>query len=332
MRRLACALALAVLASAHAVPSAAYLHRRAGMGIVRAVPLAALRTTTKARTLELSGTIIGTCGAGDTATLILKGADDDEQGIEAKTPPDWLTPSSTPVRLLVRAERGADGRVTVTLIDAAPEMDVLPAEEAYWRALAAKRHAAEAKAPRSLASRGANVARGPIYGAIGRPARAKRTILPLWRVAPVYAAFIRGRNPRLSPDKAMGIANDLIRFCNGYGIDARLVVAILIVESGFDPNAVSHSGAVGLGQLMPETARWMGIRDSYDTTQNLFAMVKLLHTHSLQFGRSADDPVVLAAYNAGEGAVRRHGGVPPYRETQAYVRRVTAIFHQLCRA
>ncbi|RYG23281.1 lytic transglycosylase domain-containing protein [bacterium] len=153
------------------------------------------------------------------------------------------------------------------------------------------------------------------------------------QATPRYAAFILGRNPRLGQDTALRIADAVVNYSLRYRVDARLVMAMLIVESDFDPNAVSRAGAQGLGQLMPGTARWMGVRNSFDVTDNLYGMVKLLRTHMNQF-RTADgsDPLVLAAYNAGDGAVRRHGGVPPYRETQAYIRRVVAIYQKLCGA
>lgn len=326
MRRLAPLLILAIAAAACA-DSGGYLRMRAQRGIFQAASPAALRETAKPRVLELAGKPVGTCQAGDTTVLILQMPNGDTQEIEAKAMPDWLAMTSDPVRALVRSER-INGSLRVTLLAAAPEIDVLPAEEAYWRALAQKRRIAKPVASRSAAPRG--VPGNPIYGAIGRRSYSRaRSVVPTSGVLPLYAAFIQGQNPRLPSGKADEIARDLVRFSLGYGVDARLVLAILMVESGFDPNAVSHSGAVGLGQLMPATARWMGVRNAYDTTENLYGMIKLLNTHSRQFGRDPWDPIVLAAYNAGEGAVRRHGGVPPYRETQAYVLRVTRYFHAL---
>ena len=321
MRRLAPFLLLALVAVAHA-DSAAYLKLRRAKGIVQAVGVGVLRATKAAKVVEISGVPVGTCQTEDSTLLILRLEDGVEQEVEAKTLPEWLATTSDPVRLIVRCSREG-GPLKVALLDGAPELDVLPVEEAYWRGIAQK---AKPKTPvrtaRPVASR-SNVLRGPI----GRSRRA--VAVPPSKVAAIYAAFIKGQNPRLTNAKALDIANDVIRFSLGYGVDARLVMAILMVESGFDPNAVSHSGAVGLGQLMPGTAKWMGVQNSYDTTQNLYGMIKLLNTHSRQFNRSPDDPLVLAAYNAGEGAVRRHGGVPPYRETQAYVKRVTAYYQAL---
>ena len=103
------------------------------------------------------------------------------------------------------------------------------------------------------------------------------------------------------------------------GVSASLIRAVARVESGFDPTVVSPKGAQGLMQLMPETAARYGVTDPFDPSQNLRAGA--LHLRSLM-GEFADLSLVLAAYNAGSGAVRRHGGVPSYPETRDYVRRV----------
>lgn len=329
MRRLVPFLVLG-LATLSFGDSVAYLKLRAQHGITQAVGTAALRNVSiKPRVLELQGKIVGTCQATGTTTLIFQRSDGETQEIEAKSPPEWLGETGADVRLLIRcirAEKG--GSLRSVLLAAAPELDVLPAEEAYWRHKAEISRRASVNKP--VASR-SGMGRSNLRGAIGRaPAPSSRDwVLPADEVTPRYAAFIRGRNPRLSSDEAMRIAQAIVGFSIRYRVDARLVMAMVIVESDFDPNAVSRAGAVGLGQLMPGTAQWMGVRNSYDTTDNLYGMVKLLRTHLNQYN---DLALTLAAYNAGGGAVRRHGGVPPYRETQAYVRRVTDIYRQLCGA
>ncbi len=105
-----------------------------------------------------------------------------------------------------------------------------------------------------------------------------------------------------------------------HGLDPRLVLAVVSVESGFRPQAVSPKGAQGLMQLMPTTASALGVGDAFDPEQNLEGGVR--HLGSLLSLYDGDVRRALAAYNAGEGAVARHNGVPPYAETQAYVRRV----------
>lgn len=109
-----------------------------------------------------------------------------------------------------------------------------------------------------------------------------------------------------------------------YGIDPILVKAVMHVESAFDPNARSHKGARGLMQLMPQTARRYGVRDINDPRQNIQAAVLYLRDLMRQFNQNTR--LVLAAYNAGEGAVRRYQGVPPFGETQDYIRRVLQYY------
>jgi len=99
-----------------------------------------------------------------------------------------------------------------------------------------------------------------------------------------------------------------------------LVAAVVQQESKFIPTARSGVGAIGLMQLVPRTGRWMGARDLTNPSQNIMAGAKYLKYLTEQF--HGDQQMVIAAYNAGEGAVRRFGGIPPYRETRNYVQRV----------
>ena len=105
-----------------------------------------------------------------------------------------------------------------------------------------------------------------------------------------------------------------------YSLDPALVQAVVAVESGFRPDAVSPKGAQGLMQLMPATARYLGVKDSLDPIDNLDGGARYLRGLIERY--NGDVKRALAAYNAGEGAVARHGGVPPYPETLAYVRKV----------
>jgi cell wall-associated NlpC family hydrolase len=104
-----------------------------------------------------------------------------------------------------------------------------------------------------------------------------------------------------------------------YGLPVRLLTAVASVESGFDPTAVSSAGAQGLMQLMPATAASLGV-DPFDPSQAIDAAARLLSSYLQAFGGSL--PEALAAYNAGAGAVEQYGGVPPFPQTQAYVRAV----------
>jgi soluble lytic murein transglycosylase-like protein len=107
---------------------------------------------------------------------------------------------------------------------------------------------------------------------------------------------------------------------NLYGVDEAVVRAIIHAESAFRPNATSHAGAQGLMQLIPSTARRFGVADAYDPKQNIAGGVQYLAWLMKRF--NSDLTLVAAGYNAGEGAVQKYGGVPPYAETQRYVQRV----------
>jgi soluble lytic murein transglycosylase-like protein len=111
-----------------------------------------------------------------------------------------------------------------------------------------------------------------------------------------------------------------------YGIDPALLRGLIRQESNFDPNARSGAGAVGLSQLMPGTAASLGVTNPLDPAQSIDAGARYLRQQLDAFG--GDVQKALAAYNAGPGAVKRYGGVPPYGETQNYVRQVMAYADQ----
>lgn len=115
----------------------------------------------------------------------------------------------------------------------------------------------------------------------------------------------------------------LVRKSIEYGVDARLVAALISKESGGNQNAISPAGAIGIGQLMPETARELGV-DPYDKLQNIDGTIRYLAQMLQRFG--GDVSKALAAYNAGAGAVEYYGGVPPYSQTQAYVNNVLSTY------
>jgi soluble lytic murein transglycosylase-like protein len=105
-----------------------------------------------------------------------------------------------------------------------------------------------------------------------------------------------------------------------YGVPAKLIHSIIKVESDYDPRAVSKKGAMGLMQLMPPTARQYGVRDVFDPRENIKGGVRYLK--DLMELYEANTDLVLAAYNAGQSAVAKYGGIPPYRETIDYIDKV----------
>ena len=109
-----------------------------------------------------------------------------------------------------------------------------------------------------------------------------------------------------------------------YGVDTRLVEAIVQTESAGNPTAISPKGARGLMQLMPERAAELGVRDPFDPHQNVDGGVRHMRDLLQRFG--GDVALALAAYNAGEAAVRSYGGIPPFAETREYVRRVRTMY------
>jgi soluble lytic murein transglycosylase-like protein len=125
---------------------------------------------------------------------------------------------------------------------------------------------------------------------------------------------------------AGGLATEIERSAARHGVDPRLVEAVVRVESGGNPTAVSPKGARGLMQLMPARAAALGVRDAFDPAANLDGGVR--HLRDLLARYRGNVRLALAAYNAGEDAVRLHGGVPPFPETREYVRKVLALYAQ----
>ncbi len=126
--------------------------------------------------------------------------------------------------------------------------------------------------------------------------------------------------PATEADPDVDLDTYIKRVAARYDVPADLVAAVIDTESSKNPRAVSRRGARGLMQLMPKTAARLGVDDPFDPRANIEAGVKHLRAMIDIFGNNL--PLVLAAYNAGEVAVIKHRGVPPYRETRAYVKRI----------
>lgn len=124
--------------------------------------------------------------------------------------------------------------------------------------------------------------------------------------------------------KAAKFDKKIQQFADKYNVDRLLVKAVIAQESCFRNHAVSHAGAAGLMQLMPETARWLGVEEVHNPTQNLKAGIRYLSQLKRRF---KTNELVLAAYNAGPGNVDRYNGIPPFSETRHYVKKVMHNYH-----
>ena len=121
------------------------------------------------------------------------------------------------------------------------------------------------------------------------------------------------------------IENLIEKYAKKNNLDKDFVKAVIKQESGFKTNAKSHCGAMGLMQLMPGTALGLGVDNAYDAEQNIMGGTKYLKNLLSQY--NGDKNLALAAYNAGPGAVKKYGGIPPYTETQNYVKNVIANYN-----
>ncbi|HID67234.1 MAG TPA: lytic transglycosylase domain-containing protein [Roseibacterium sp.] len=150
----------------------------------------------------------------------------------------------------------------------------------------------------------------------------------------IRIAAVAPRAPVPRPDILSAIEETALRYAGHSGLRAAKITvtdwlnlyrANIEIESAYNPRAVSHAGAIGLGQLMPDTARALGV-DPNNWRQNLDGSARYLAMMLAEFG---DVQLALAAYNAGPDAVREYSGIPPFQETQTHVQRVLAVFTRL---
>jgi hypothetical protein len=152
------------------------------------------------------------------------------------------------------------------------------------------------------------------------------------QVVGIWADWVRSINSKLTVEQADLVVRWTLYHCAVNEVDHRLMFAVMRWESSFNPRCVSHAGAMGLTQLMPCNVEDFRVRDPFDIAENIRGGVEHLAEFLRKYaGRSNYERTVLslACYNAGPNAVKKHGGVPPYRETQDYVRKVPKLFADL---
>src|SRR5881394_167649 len=212
---------------------------------------------------------------------------------------------------------------TTTVVESIPVSDSNPTALVYW---SHKEHRWKPVPPASKASmRAARNAAAEVRNLMAQ--RQASSVTPPqsrnYRTVPTSAGLAASR--QLVPTLGSTTVESAIdAAAKRHNVDANLVRAIIQVESNFNPRAVSNKGALGLMQLMPKTAKSLKVSNAYDPQQNVDAGVRHLKTLLNNFG--GDIALSLAAYNAGETAVRHHRGVPPYSETRDYVKRITALY------
>ena len=303
------------------------------------------------KALEGTATVSGQVISDGQRTILLNIADN---SISVTLPAslqkaDWIDSGCT-LRVLLSVETPGPRIESngLRLIAAAPEYDVAQSERAAiagWtrRVSSTSRSVSYDRAPEAVAGVGAE----PViryYGARPTPAPMEgRPIAALTdRALSIYGPYraaIRTRNPRLSETDLDKIATSILYYSDLNQVDPRLIMAMVIAESGFNIYSTSRTGAKGLGQLMPSTAAGMGVTDAYDPIQNIQAAVRILRGNLDKYGGAPPNAgiiplkqlrLTMAAYNAGPGAVRKYHGVPPYRETQRYVAKVGSLYQQMC--
>lgn len=268
---------------------------------------------------DIAGSLTGTIGSGAELGAVIIG---DGQSHIVNFGTTSMPPLGANIRVLARLGETPSGKSQLTLIAWAFGSDVArAATKAQTAPPSATRQSSSAGRSR-LASRGGT----PVSRAIA------------FKYFDDFARYIKGINPRLSESDVRDITTVLLNTSAECDVDPRLAMAVVLAESGFNPNATSRKGAMGLGQLMPGTARGMGVTDPYDPGQNLDASIRLIRSGLNKYSGNKEWKdlnwghlrLALAAYNAGSGAVKKYGGIPPFRETQNYIAKVSSYYKQLC--
>lgn len=304
------------------------------------------------KVMELRGTVGGVVETGDGVSVMLNMADGKALTLEVpKAEMATVQKYSVPtLRVLVKVGEGFSNVPPLQVLAVAHDSLVGSMEAQEAAKETARRRAAEQQRRAYVSYRSSRSAVAPPYrgGSVSPQWGGTVSNLVAYYQARLgdrtrdlfsaYLEFIGGTNRRLRPEEAASITYHLLHFADRNNIDPRLVVAMIIAESSFNPNATSRTGAAGLGQLMPRTAASLGVNNPYDHVQNLDGSIRYLRSRldtfadkALPGGGLSFEQIALAfaAYNAGAGAVKKYHGIPPYRETQAYVKRIISLYRYL---
>ena len=250
---------------------------------------------------------------------------------DSRAPRPAVAPAA-PVAAAAPREAPATGAVPVGMMGAATAVASTTAAVIASPAVAPALAPAAAPKPQNKAGR---VVSGQVYSYMQdgvrhyTSARPSRQVASLEQVRTIRYSFIErcfacGTNPGVNFGSVRlnttAFQSEIAAAARQYGVEEAIVRAIIHAESAYNPTALSRAGAQGLMQLMPPTAARFGVTDSYDAAQNIRGGVQYLSWLLKRF--NGDLTLAAAGYNAGEGAVDRHGGVPPYSETRYYVQRV----------
>ena len=287
-------------------------------------------STYQGRIIELRGTLSG-ISRGSDHTFFIIDSDDGCFVISADDLPD-LTSGS---KICILAEVGPNSVMSLSdlkLTALAYKSEVDERERKAVEAELAKQATQKAAQKKLEEQKSTRLKRGE-----NPPSRSNAVAIPA-DLVPIYKNAIKSYNSKLTDAEATAIAQSILGFSVKYQIDPRLVVAVILAESHFNPSATSGKGAMGLGQLMPGTASGLGVSNAYDPVENIGGSVRLIKGHLDKLSGNADWneltwqdlSLALASYNAGAGAVKKYGGVPPYRETRNYINKVISIYKKLC--
>ena len=294
-----------------------YLAIRKKNKIIQPVPTKILDALVGNRVLEIRCSIKGTMDFDGKSSIYIEYPEGGEQVVTSPKVPDWIKGNPVEARMIVQANRSNEfAPLELTFIAVASEYDVAKYDPK-----------AVSTTPPKASTQPRNMTNSSRGSAAKRPSTINLNVLG------AYTDFIQNHNRRLSKSKAQEIAEAIIGWSLHYDVDARLVVALVIAESDFIPSTTSNKLAMGLGQLIPEIQQEFGVKNPYDTNENIYATVgllkRLLNKYNVTESNLDNLKLALAGYNAGPGAVKKYGGVPPYRETQNYVRKIINLYNRL---